>query len=296
VPHPLVVPILCFNFAVWKFRLPAAAARHSQDSAWLCSHIVELSANLLSLARSFKKKKKVPNNSDPSKSKYSVLHDSLISDSNDGVAICYTDGSALSNPGPCGAGVSIFLCDSDLVVDAGVSLGTGTNNIGELVALFVCLTELLRLFETKHFSRAIVFSDSKYALSCATSKTEPTSNRDIVLILRATLVKARALFLVDLCWIKGHADIGGNTRADQLSKFFASAAPPCPGSDYVARARNYYYHSKVWRYGFPLPAVPSYYFRVPDSDLHLERWLSLNSADDIVARSLSEPLDFKHSN
>ncbi len=75
-------------------------------------------------------------------------------------------------------------------------------------------------------------------MSCASSLAEPTSNRDLVLILRSTLIKARSLFSVDFCWVKGHAEIGGNTRVDQLSKFFASAVPSCLGSDYVTRAKK----------------------------------------------------------
>jgi hypothetical protein len=111
-------------------------------------------------------------------------------------------------------------------------------------------------------------------MNCASSVAEPTSNSDLVLILRSTLIKARSLFLVDFCWVKGHAEIGGNTRVDQLSKFFASAVSFCLGSNYVARARNYFTCSRVWRYGFPLSNIP-YYFRVPDSTLHLEHWYVL---------------------
>ncbi len=246
VPSALILPILCFNFAVWKYRTPAAAARVSQSAEWLCSHLVDLSSNLLTSALSFKKKKKASNSNGPTNSNYAKLHDSVVSAFKDDVAICYTDGSALSNPGPCGAGVSIFFCDSDQIVDAGASLGNGTNNIGELAAIFVCLSELLRLFELKHFSRAVIFCDSKYAMNCASSEAEPTSNRDLVLILRSTLIKARSLFLVDFCWVKGHAEIGGNIRVDQLSKFFASAVPTVSGSDYVARARNYFARSMAF--------------------------------------------------
>ncbi len=157
VPKTLVLPILCFNFAVWKFRLPAATSRVSQGVDWICSHIIDLSSNLLTAALSFKKKKKTSKNNGPSNSNHFNLHNSLICNFKDDVAICYTDGSALSNPGPCGAGVSIFLCGSDRIVDAGASLDNGTNNIGELAAIFICLSELLRLFELKHFSRFFFF-------------------------------------------------------------------------------------------------------------------------------------------
>ena len=62
------------------------------------------------------------------------------------------------NPGPCSAGACIFMRNFDLLVDLDVGLGRGTNNTEELVAL-IWLRELIRLFGTRAFSKAIIFSE-----------------------------------------------------------------------------------------------------------------------------------------
>ena len=268
------------------------------DIAYACNtasrhlHIVELASDTLKSAHS-RKTKKIAGSKDARR--HAESHNALIASFKENVAICYTDGSALSNPGLCGAGASIFIAGCDRVFDAGVSLGSGTNNIGELAAIFICLTELMKLFDLKHFSSAVIFSDSKYALRCASSISKPTSNSALVLLLRSTLALARSSFQIDLCWTKGHAEIGGNNRVDQLSKFFASKAVPGLNPDYASLARNYFSCSRVWRYGFPLSSVPCFYFNIPASDLHLNDWSHSIISDDIIARSHSEPLDFKHS-
>ena len=64
----------------------------------------------------------------------SIINHIALTDSTDkNFVFCYTDSSAMPNPGLSGAGVSIFVQDPDEVVDAGVSLGLSTNNAAELV-------------------------------------------------------------------------------------------------------------------------------------------------------------------
>ena len=72
----------------------------------------------------------------------SSAHDEIVSQARPCTVLCSTDGSASPNPGPCGAGVSIFLKDPDIVLDLGESLGHGTNNLAELYALGIAFSEL----------------------------------------------------------------------------------------------------------------------------------------------------------
>ena len=65
------------------------------------------------------------------------------------VAICYTDGSASPNPGPAGAGACIFLMDPDTLYDLTLSIGFTSNNIAEIVALDLCLYQLIELHQTR---------------------------------------------------------------------------------------------------------------------------------------------------
>ena len=186
VPTSLALPILAFNHAVWQFRRPALAARDCKGSDWVVARIVELATNNILYASNFHKTKSV-------RSKSISPHDSLTSTIDPGIAICYTDGSAVPNPGPCGAGTSIFLNSPDIVIDAGVSLGHSTNNVAELAALAICLAELIDVFKKRTLSKALIFSDSSYAIKLANSKAKPSSNVNLVFLLRNTLCEAQKL-------------------------------------------------------------------------------------------------------
>ena len=47
----------------------------------------------------------------------------------------YTDGSAIPNPGPCGAGAVLIDLDDNILWTLSEYLGEGTNNIGEITAI-----------------------------------------------------------------------------------------------------------------------------------------------------------------
>ena len=143
-------------------------------------------------------------------------HDSLVSSAGQRTALCYTDGSASPNPGPSGAGATIFTQDPDKVYDLGASTGLGTNNVGELVALYMCIKYLIVLFEKGKIDNAIVFTDSQYALGLATSNKPPVANARIVEALRKSHSLAISKFKISLHWIRGHTGIGGNERAEYI--------------------------------------------------------------------------------
>ena len=77
-----------------------------------------------------------------------MVHDRIVDSMSTNTVICYSDGSASPNPGLCGAGVSIFVRDPDIVFDYGASLGRGTNNIAELYGLGIIFCELLHIRES----------------------------------------------------------------------------------------------------------------------------------------------------
>jgi len=254
VPETLLRPILAFNFAVWSYRKPALASSPVQGPHWLVSRIVERATGLLSCFKSKIRKSASPvlPDEDPS----IINHRALTSSSESNVVFCYTDGSAFPNPGPSGAGVSMFLQNPDEVLDAGVSIGFSTNNAAELVALLICFVELLRLSELRHFVTAFIFCDSSYAIYQATSSKLPGSNRDLIKRLRTVHSKAIAAFNVKLLWIRGHSVAGGNNRVDRLSRTFASLNPPQPAPFDTSRLSSYSSSSSSWPFGFPLASVP----------------------------------------
>ena len=129
---------------------------------------------------------------DPS-DKHPIVHNNVISNADPDIVVCYSDGFASPNPGPCGAAASLFFCKPDLVLDVGLSAGTGSNNIAELCGLFVCLSELIRVFHDRRFLKAIIFCDSRYALTLASSSKVPGSNKELVFSLRAVHSTALSL-------------------------------------------------------------------------------------------------------
>jgi ribonuclease HI len=133
-----------------------------------------------------------------------VRHDSILADFQAGAAIAYTDGSALDNPGPSGAGVTLFFSNPDIILDAGVSLGTNSNNFAELVALFVCFSVLLSSLSRLCLNKVVVFSDSVYAIQHLTSVKTPRTHTKLTIATRDLLKQLRASLSVELHWVRGH--------------------------------------------------------------------------------------------
>jgi ribonuclease HI len=141
-----------------------------------------------------------------------------------GTAVLFTDGGALTNPGPGGYGVVLRYTDPS-VGDQRRELSGGfrltTNNRMELLA---CIEGLSAL---KQPCDAVLFSDSSYVVNGITkgwakrwqsrgwlrTKTEKAENIDLWQRLLA-LCAARK---VDFRWLKGHAGHPDNERCDRLA-------------------------------------------------------------------------------
>lgn len=184
-----------------------------------------------------------------------VNHDFLVSCAGQKTALCYTDGSASPNPGPSGAGATIFTQNPDVVHDLGAPTGLGTNNVGELVALGMCLDYLVTLFEEGKIDSAVIFSDSQYAIGLATSSKTPVANAQLVDALRKSHSTAISKFKVSLHWIRGHAGIGGNERADRISKHFSALNPLPPSPLTMYRCHPEVFVSEWWP-SYPLVGLP----------------------------------------
>jgi len=91
---------------VWSFRRPALAAHVGRTVEWLIARVVDLAKFFYTKACNFSKPASV--RSVALSQAALEFHNMVVSSVSEGHAICYTDGSALTNPGPCGAGVSVF--------------------------------------------------------------------------------------------------------------------------------------------------------------------------------------------
>jgi len=127
----------------------------------------------------------------------------------------YTDGSAKGNPGPGGYGV--LLKDGQLRKELSEGFRKTTNNRMELLATIVGLEAL-----KKEGTDVLIYSDSKYVVDAVEKKwvfgwertnfkkkKNPDLWKRFLVIYRKHHVKFK--------WVKGHADIPGNERCDELA-------------------------------------------------------------------------------
>ena len=259
-PTPMVKALMVFNFAVWKFRLPALASRLERSEEWLINRLLETARSLLNSCQSPKAEKR-PRTMDHFAEV--ALHNSFVLKSHEDCAICYTDGSASPNPGPSGAGAVFFVPSRDRFYDLGTSLGIGTNNAAELHAMGAALSFIPYLISTLDIKHFIIFSDSKFALNAVASKYQPLVYRDTVLRLRKVFNEVNKVCSVHIQWVRGHSYIGGNERADRIAKRYAAVLP---ASHSNVTDFNYSFHSHSFSFFCPITDLPLSFFlsRLPE--------------------------------
>ncbi|MFZ0131605.1 MAG: ribonuclease H [Desulfobacterales bacterium] len=120
----------------------------------------------------------------------------------------YTDGASSGNPGPSGIGV--VLTYGEKTKEISKYIGDTTNNVAELEAIRVALTEL----KSKNLPVRI-YTDSSYALGVLSLGWKAQKNRDLIASIRTMLT---ALKDVTLIKVRGHAGHAQNERADQLAR------------------------------------------------------------------------------
>jgi ribonuclease HI len=121
--------------------------------------------------------------------------------------IVYTDGACSGNPGPAGVGVVIL--DGGKRRELSEFLGTGTNNIAELMAIVRALEEV------PHDRTVVLHSDSSYALGLLGKGWKAKANQELVERMRELARSFRDLRLVK---VDGHAGVAENERADELAR------------------------------------------------------------------------------
>ena len=93
-------------------------------------------------------------------------------------SICgFTDGSSYGNPGPAGAGV-LLQDPKDTVIHLSQHLGTVTNNVAELRAVWVACDELYDAIETRRMDAlpVFLFIDNQYTIRAADGVTRVKAN------------------------------------------------------------------------------------------------------------------------
>lgn len=123
--------------------------------------------------------------------------------------IAYTDGACTGNPGPAGLGV--VLVDQGVTRELSEYLGEGTNNIAELTAILRALE-----LATDRQRSLIIHTDSQYAIGVLAKGWKAKANQVLIAKLRQELARRRPL--ARFVYVRGHAGIPLNERADELAR------------------------------------------------------------------------------
>lgn len=134
----------------------------------------------------------------------------------------YTDGSVRKrNPGPCSGSALIYDNNHELLLSAGVFLGSGTNNVGELSGILIG-AQLLdfaindgMIPGDARSARKIFRSDSQYAIRAVEGVQAVRKNSRLVDLCQEAIMRLDYWMLEK---IKGHSNNPYNDAADAVAK------------------------------------------------------------------------------
>jgi len=122
----------------------------------------------------------------------------------------YTDGACANNPGLCGLGVVILSPDNKVIGTISEYLGEGTNNIGEIMAIYRALHKAKEL----NIKKCKIYTDSKLCIGWFKKKK---SNKEHIQIIIDKSLPLMENMDVDFEWVKGHTGDIWNEFADTLA-------------------------------------------------------------------------------
>jgi ribonuclease HI len=123
--------------------------------------------------------------------------------------VAFTDGACSGNPGPAGSGVVVIRPGGR--IDEGFEfLGTSTNNVAEL-------TGILRALEAipADAPSILIHTDSQYSIGVLTKGWKAKVNQEIIARTKSLLAKRPQARLI---YVRGHAGVPMNERADELAR------------------------------------------------------------------------------
>jgi ribonuclease HI len=123
--------------------------------------------------------------------------------------VAFTDGACSGNPGPAGSGM-VVIHPGGKIAEGFEYLGTSTNNVAEL-------TGILRALEVipADAPSILIHTDSQYSIGVLTKGWKAKVNQELIAKTKSLLAKRPQARLV---YVKGHAGIPMNERADELAR------------------------------------------------------------------------------
>ena len=158
--------------------------------------------------------------------------------------MAYTDGSAIPNPGPCGAGFVLKLQGQLTYSSFSQHLGVGDNNKGEMGASHGALVAVNAAIDDGAVtldSIVLCFSDSAICIAYLDKGWAFARWTVVAHATRALLRRIRKRVKVVLYWIRGHAGIPGNEEADTAAKLGAAPSPTGDADSTFTRGRSGFY-------------------------------------------------------
>jgi len=125
----------------------------------------------------------------------------------------WTDGACSGNPGPMGIGVVVL--DGGARRELGEYLGSGTNNIAELVAIERGILLAGEVANGDKQRPLRVYSDSSYAIGLLEKGWKAKANQELVARIRKVVAACARLSFVK---VAGHAGVPENERCDELAR------------------------------------------------------------------------------
>ena len=128
----------------------------------------------------------------------------------------FTDGSCLTNPGPCGAGAVLYPPYLEPVPLKKPVCKTGSILLGELVAVHIALEHFLQYLDISHSKLLKIFSDSQSTVGVLTLNWKESCYKDITTEIRQTITTLHQKGAdMEIAWTPGYASIVGNERGLQ---------------------------------------------------------------------------------
>ena len=155
---------------------------------------------------------------DPKEEGPSIAESRLVALANQpppSVAVIFTDGSRQED-GAAGAGYTIRLPGEEDECHADY-LGKCDNNEAEMEAILRSIRRLLQRFREGWRGQAVLFSDSAGCLGYLLAGWGTKVRKAMARETRRLYNRVKALFSLRLYWIRGHAGIPGNEKADKLA-------------------------------------------------------------------------------
>ena len=163
--------------------------------------------------------------------------------------VCFTDGSCLTNPGPCGAGAVIYHPEGHFDSIKRPVASHGSILLGELVAILSVMEHILTNSHQIDREEISIFCDSQTAVGILTLNWTSNHYQDVIKRIKEAMstLKSRG-WKIEIVWTPGHSEVEGNEVADRLAKEAAVEAKDLEEETSVVTVQDIKRHARasIW--------------------------------------------------